>query len=74
MVNAELSMDNGYSKNIVGVYTHVFHIANLYTPGYYGWYRIHNSVFKTLHKLQVDEDGEPRTAEEVARRSHDSGN
>ena len=59
---------------IVGVYTHVFHIASLYTPGYYGWYRIHNSVFKTLHKLQVDEDGEPRTAEEVARRSHDSGN
>jgi hypothetical protein len=46
----------------------------LYTPGYYGWYRIHNSVFKTLHKLQVDEDGEPRTAEEVARRSQDSGN
>ncbi len=36
--------------------------------GYYGWYRIHSSVFKTLQQLQVDEDGEPLTAEAMARR------
>ena len=59
---------------IVGLYTHIFPIAKLYTKGYYGWYRIHNSVFKTLQKLQVDEDGEPRTAEEVAKRSQELEN
>ena len=30
--------------------------------GYYGWYRIHSSIFKTLQSLQVDEEGEPLTA------------
>jgi hypothetical protein len=59
---------------IVGVYTHIFPIAKLYTTGYYGWYRIHNSVFETLQDLQVDEDGEPLTAEELARRGQDMEN
>jgi len=53
---------------IVGVYTHLFPIAKLNTDGYYGWYRIHCSVFRTLQNLQVDEDGEPLTAEATARR------
>ena len=59
---------------IVGVYTHIFPIAKLYTQGYYGWYRIHNSVFKTLQNLQVDEDGEPLTADALARRGQDLEN
>ena len=42
---------------ITGVYTHVFPIARLYTKGFIGWYRIHDSVFDTLHTLQVDDDG-----------------
>ena len=42
---------------IVGVYTHLFPIAQLYAPGFTGWYRIHDTVFETLHILQVDENG-----------------
>ena len=34
-----------------------FPIARLPTNGFIGWYRIHDSVFDTLHTLQVDDDG-----------------
>ena len=44
---------------IVGVYTHLFPIAQLYAMGFIGWYRIHNTVFEALQILQVDEKGEP---------------
>ena len=42
--------------------------------GYYGWYRIHSSIFKTLQSLQVDEEGEPLTAEAMARREKEINN
>ena len=54
-------VQQGDNVFIVGVYTHLFPIARLYAEGFYGWYRIHNSIFKTLQILQVDEDGEPLT-------------
>jgi hypothetical protein len=56
---------------IVGVYTHLFPIARLYAEGYHGWYRIQNSVFKTLQSLQVDEEGEPLTDASRAKREEE---
>ena len=48
---------------IVGVYTHLFPIAQLYAKGFIGWYRIHNTVFTALHILQVDDNGNPLDSE-----------
>jgi hypothetical protein len=43
---------------VLGVYTHLLPIADLYAPGFHGRYRIHNSVYVTLHSIYIAEEGQ----------------
>ena len=55
---AQSDCDRGHADtDLSWPYTHAFLIAQLYTKVLIGWYRIHDSVFDTLHTLQVDDDG-----------------
>jgi hypothetical protein len=37
---------------ITGIYTHVVPLTSLFKPGYFGWYRLHNSIFTLLPNMK----------------------
>ena len=56
---------------VLGVYTHLLPIADLYGPGFHGRYRIHNSVYATLSDVYLDSEGQPSSYAEEAAEDYD---